>query len=45
MRDPGIGTIYTHIDCPNCGAVFEREGDVRGETHTCDECDHEMEVE
>lgn len=45
MAEPGTGTIYTHIDCPHCNGVFEREGDVRGETHACDECDEDVEVE
>lgn len=32
------GYLKTHYDCTQCGAVFETDGDTKGETVTCDDC-------
>lgn len=37
-------TLYTHVDCPNCDAVFEVEGDQQGTIVVCTECDEECEL-
>jgi uncharacterized Zn finger protein (UPF0148 family) len=39
-REPldAVGTIMTQIDCPECDSVFDKEGDVDGETVECPDC-------
>jgi len=37
------GYIYTHYNCPYCDEPTELEGDTRGETIECPECEKEFE--
>lgn len=36
------GYIYTHYDCPYCGAVLEFENDTKDEVLECEQCGKEF---